>query len=225
MAKSNKPQEKKAKSAPIEDLTATENFLDQNKKVLIGIGVAIAVVLLGYFGYNHFVVKPKNIESQELSWNAFYDLEADSLDRAALGTDNYAGFEELAGEYKGTTGGDIANYSMGIISMQKGEFETALDYFANCDFEDVIVGTLCLGLQGDCYVELDNLQEAISIFEEAVAREANDFTTPMFLKKAGLVHEALGNRSKANANYKNIKENYPTSQFATDIDRYIGRTK
>ena len=133
------------------------------------------------------------------------------------------GFEEAADEYKGTSGGDIANYSMGIISMEKGEFETALDYFGNCGFEDVMVANICLGLQGDCYVELAEYEKAVDFYEKSIVREANDFTTPMYLKKAGLAYEALEDYKNAIIAYTKIKENYPQSTDGKDILKYIER--
>ncbi len=223
MAKTNSSNKAKAVEN-VEELTSTENFLDKNKKLLLGIGGAIIVILVGYIGYQKMVVEPKDAESHDELWNAYYDFEKDSLDKAAAGTDYYPGLEVLADDYKGTSGGDIANYSMGIISMQKGEFEVALDYFGACDFKDVIIGSLCLGLQGDCYVELGDYENAINLFEKAVEREKNDFTTPMFLMKAGIVYEEIGEKGKANTNYRRIKEEYSKTEFATDIDKYIGRT-
>ena len=224
MAKKKHSTQEKPVSATVEDLTQTENFLDRNKKTLLGAGGVVIAVLLGYIGYQKFIVEPNNDESKAVLWNAYYDFENDSLDRAINGTAYYDGLESIAADYEGTSGGDIANYSMGIISMENGDFETALSYFESCNFDDVIVGSLCLGLQGDCYVELGDYEKAVKLFESAAKREANDFTTPMFLMKAGIVYEALGENAKANTNYKIIKNDYGKSDYGSDIDKYIGRT-
>jgi len=223
MAKENKNTPANEKNVEFEELTTTENFFDQYKNSLIIGGVGIVVVLLGFLGYNKFVTEPNNIESQIEIASAIYDFESDSTEAAVNGTNGNIGFEEAADEYNGTTGGDIANYSMGIISMEKGEFETALDYFGNCGFEDVMIANLCIGLQGDCYVELADYAKAVDYFEKAAAREANEFTTPMYLKKAGLAYEALEDYSKAITVYTKIKDNYPQSTEGGDIQKYIER--
>ncbi len=223
MAKENKNTSIDEKNVEFEELTTTENFFDKYKNILIFGGVGIVVVLLGFLGYNKFVSEPNNIESQIEIASALYDFEKDSTDAAVNGTNGNIGFEEAADEYKGTSGGDIANYSMGIISMEKGEFEMALDYFGNCSFEDIMIANLCIGRQGDCYVELGDYAKAVDFFEKAAAREANEFTSPMFLKKAGLAYEALENYSKAITVYTKIKDNYPQSTEGGDIQKYIER--
>ncbi len=222
MAKHNKNKAHNTK-VEFDELTSTENFFEKNKNALIYGGIGIIVVILGFIGYQKFVSEPKEIESQEQVWNALYDLQNDSLELAAQGNGEYSGFEEIASEYSGTSGGDIANYSMGIIEMERGNFEEALDYFKNTDFEDVVVGTLCIGLQGDCYVELEDLETAVDYFEKAANREPNEFTTPMFLKKAGLTYEELGQYDDAIRVYTKIKDEYPTTAEGSDIDKYIAR--
>ena len=211
------------KNVEFEELTSTENFFDKNKNILIYGGIAIVVVLLGFLGYKKLVSEPKNVESQIEIANAFYDFESDSTAAAINGSNGNMGLEEAADEYNGTSGGDIANYSMGIINMEKGEFETALDCFGNCGFEDAMVANLTLGLQGDCNVELGNYAVAVDFFEKAAKREANEFTSPMYLKKAGLAYEALEDYSKALNAYQRIKDNYPQSTEGADIDKYIER--
>jgi len=211
------------KNVEFDELTSTEGFFDKYKNILIYSGIGIVVVFLGIVGYQKFVYGPKEIESQEVLTDALYDFDKDSLTTAAQGTADYMGFEEIADEYSGTSGGDIANYSMGIISMEKGDFELALDYFQQCDFEDVMIGNMNIGLQGDCYVELGDYETAVELFEKAAAREPNEFTTPMYLKKAGLTYEELGDLDKANIAYTKIKDEYAQSSEGADIDKYIAR--
>ncbi|MFK8039463.1 MAG: tol-pal system YbgF family protein [Crocinitomicaceae bacterium] len=223
MAKKQNSRKEKV-NAEAAELTGTENFLDKNKNMFLIIGGGVLAILIGYIGYQKFVKEPKAAESQEELWAAFYDFENDSTANAIDGKDYYMGMSELSEEYSGTTGGDIANYAMGVMKMKDGEFQEALDYLEACSFDDVMVGNLCLGLQGDCLVELEDLDGAAKVFEKAANREINEFTTPMFLKKAGLVREELGDKTAANKHYNRIKEEYSTTDFGTDIDKYIGRT-
>ncbi|MDX1349270.1 MAG: tetratricopeptide repeat protein [Putridiphycobacter sp.] len=206
------------------ELTTTENFLDRNKKLFLIIGGVVIALLIVFIGYQKLIKEPKNTESQEVVFAPFYDFENDSIDRAINGTDNYLGMADIAIDYKGTSGGDIANYTMGIMLMEKGEYAEAVEYLENCDFADVMIGNLCIGLIGDCYVELGEFDKAAKFFEKAANREVNEFTTPLFLKKAGLVREELGEKAAANKHYKRIKDEYPRTEQGNDIDRYIGRT-
>ncbi|HIP35831.1 MAG TPA: tetratricopeptide repeat protein [Crocinitomix sp.] len=206
-----------------EELTSTENFFEKNKNIFVYGGIGIIVLILGFIVYQKFISEPKDIESQEQVWNALYDFQNDSLEIAAQGSGEYAGFEEIASEYEGTSGGDIANYSMGIIEMERENYEAAIDYFKNTDVEDVIIGTLSIGLQGDCYIELGDYETAVDYFEKAANREPNDFTSPMFLMKAGLAYEELGQYNDAVRVYTKIKEEYATTAEGQDIEKYITR--
>ena len=216
----------KSKKDELQSLTPTESFFDRYKNVLlIGLG-AIGVIIIGYFIYQKAIVEPHNEESQDAYWNAFYDFQSgDSTGTAIAGTEDYMGFEEISSEYAGTAGGNIATYALGVTAMEKGEWENALSYFEQVEFEDVMVGTLVIGLQGDCYVELGELEKAAEKFEEAALREANEFTSPMFYKKAGLVYQEMGENEKAVIAYQKIKDDWSGSMEAADIDKYIIRAQ
>ncbi|MCB9223038.1 MAG: tetratricopeptide repeat protein [Crocinitomicaceae bacterium] len=208
----------------LEQLTATESFFDRYKKVLIIGASAIVVIVLGVIIYQKFVTEPKIEASQDAYWNAFYEYQnGDSTELAYEGNENFAGFIEVADEYDGTPGGEIANYALATHAMEKQQWEEALGYLEACDFEDVMLGTLVIGMMGDCYVEMGEYATAAEKFEEAAAREENEFTSPMFLKKAGLVYEELGDRESAIKAYQKIKDNWSLSVEANDIDKYIAK--
>ncbi len=209
----------------IEDLTSTESFIDKYKKPLMIGGGAIVAIILGIIGYKAFISGPKEEKSLEAYWPAFYEFEKDSLELAANGNENFQGMYAVADEYAGTSGGNIANYTLGIAAMDRGEYEQAITYFDECDFDDVVVGTLVIGLKGDCYVEMDKYEEAADLFLEAAEREENDFTSPMMLKKAGLAYEALKDKQSALAAYEKIKTEWETSEEAVDIDKFIARVQ
>jgi len=209
----------------IEDLTSTESFIDKYKKPLMIGGGAIVAIILGIIGYKAFISGPKEEKSLEAYWPAFYEFEKDSLELAANGNENFQGMYAVADEYAGTSGGNIANYTLGIAAMDRGEYEQAITYFDECDFDDVVVGTLVIGLKGDCYVEMDKFEEAADLFLEAAEREENDFTSPMMLKKAGLAYEALKDKQSALAAYEKIKTEWETSEEAVDIDKFIARVQ
>jgi tetratricopeptide (TPR) repeat protein len=209
----------------VDQLTSTENFIDRFKKPLIIGGVAIVVVVLGYAGYQKFVQEPKVLAAQNEIWKPYYDFENDSLKTAVAGTDDYAGLEEIADDYSGTPSADIANYGLGIAAMKNKEFESAIDHFKKCDFEDIIVGNLTLGLIGDAYSELGEYEKAADYYSEAATREENKYSSPIYLMKAGLVYEKLGKREKALAAYEVVKNKWQDSNEAKEIDKYIARVK
>ncbi|WP_066755780.1 tetratricopeptide repeat protein [Crocinitomix algicola] len=221
MAKKNR----ESQIEEVEALTSTENFIDKYKNAIMIGGGAIVVVVLGIIGYQKLVAEPNEIASQEAYWPAFYEFEKDSMQLAANGNEMFDGMLDVADEYSGTSGGNIANYTLAIGAMKAGNFEEAIEYLDECDFDDVMMGSLVLGLKGDCYVELDQNEDAVNYFEKAAAREQNDYTSPMYLKKAGLTYEALNQPEDALNAYLKIKNDWPESEEATDIDKYIARVE
>jgi tetratricopeptide (TPR) repeat protein len=214
------------KTEATDELTGTESFFDKYKNYFFIGGGALVVLVLGIFAYQTLVSGPKAEESKDVYWNAFYDYqEGDTTNSAYEGTENYDGFESIAEEYDGTPGGEIANYGMATHKMDEGDWDGALEYLDDCDFDDVMLGTLVIGMKGDCYVEKGDLDQAAQYFEEAAEREANEFTTPMFLKKAGLVYENQGDLTAAASAYEKIKKEWSASKEAEDIDKYIARVQ
>ncbi len=225
MAKERKQGKVNSKVDELDQLTSTENFIDKYKKpIIIGAG-AVVVIILGIVGYQKLIAGPHEDESKEVYWNAFYEFEQDSLNTAITGNENFDGMEDIANDFAGTSGGDIANYTLGVAAMRNADFQSAIDYFDECNFEDVVVGSILRGLKGDCYVELDDFQAAAEEFEKAASWEENEFTTPMYLKKAGLAYEALGDNSNALTVYQKIKDNWMSNTNYADIDKYIARAQ
>lgn len=195
--------------------------LKSNKKFkMIAIAViAVVVLVLGYIVYYNLVFIPNNEKSKTVYWEELIQLENDSLENAL------EGFEVLAKKYDGKVGGEISNYLTGRILMEKGEFEDALKYLENADIEDVYVGTMVIGLRGDCHVELGNFEKAVKLYDEAAKRKPNEMTTPVYLKKAALVYELeLKNFEKATELYTQIEKDYFDYAKTNNIEKYIARS-
>lgn len=227
MAKDKKSSDEKIVDVQ-EVYSKTERYVDDNKNTLLIIAGILVVLFAGYFAVTRLYLEPKTEEGMNLLWKAEYWFEIDSLDKALVGDESYYGFEYIADEYSATKAGNLASYYCGIIFMDKGEYQLAIDYLKQADLDDAIAGAVAKGTIGDAYVELGNYGEALSYYNAAVDHSENDLTTPLYLKKAGLVYEELGsdnpdNYEKALANYERIKEDYPTSTEGRSIDAYIAR--
>ena len=191
--------------------------------IIIGLGLLTAA---GYFAYIKLVWEPTNEESKTVAWKAETYLEIDSLNLALNGKPgDFEGLMSIADDYDGYIGGERVKYEIGLALRDQGKFQEALDYFTDLQFEDVMIGTFAIGAQGDCFVEMDDLNSALSKYEEAYKREPNPFSTPHFMMKAAAIHEANGNYGDALDLYNEIKEEYGTTEYAANIDKYIARAK
>jgi tetratricopeptide (TPR) repeat protein len=222
MAKNKKQSEETIVDVQ-EVYTKTERYVDENRNTIIIVAAVLVVLFAGYFAFTRLYLMPKNEEGMNLLWKAEYWYEIDSLDKALVGNESYYGFEYLADEYDGTQAGELAAYYTGIIYLEKGEYGLAIEYLKDADLEDELTAAVAKGAIGDAYLELGNYGEALSYYEEAIDHTSNLLTTPVYLKKAALVHEDQGEFEKALEKFRRIKEDFPGSNEARNIESYIAR--
>lgn len=206
-------------------LSRTESFIVENQNVIsIAVGVVV-VIILAFFGFQKYYMEPQNMEAQDQMYNAQRYFESDSLDKALYGDGNSLGFIDIASDYGITKAGNLANYYAGLAFLKKGNFDQAIDYLKSFESSDHVVGSMAKGAIGDAYLEKGDRSSAISYYLEAAHRDANGFSTPLFLMKAGKVYELDNNYSKAVDAYTKVKVDYPKSNEARDIDKYIARAQ
>ena len=205
--------------------TRTELFLEKNKKPITFGAIGVLVVVGGLLGYKSFVAEPRANEAAELIWKAEYYFEIDSLDKAMNGDDQWPGFLSIADQYGSTPSGELANYYLGAIYMEKGDYEAALAHYKEADLDDDVLSTMAVGNQGDALVELGRTDEAVKLFEKAADLTKNDFTTPMYLMKAGILHQQAGNWKGAEKAFKRIADEFPTSSDASQARKYAGHAQ
>jgi len=202
----------------------SEQFVENNKKsIMVAVGIFIAVVG-GWFAYGAYI-GGEEVIAQENIWKSQYYFEVDSLDKALTGDGQYFGFEYIAENYKGTASANLANYYIGLIYKQKGDLEFAVDYLKKASIKDPILGAVALGSVGDCYVDLGDYDEAISYFNKAINHSSNSFTAPIYLNKAALTYEFLGNNSKAASYYQQIIDDYSSSPEAAQVKKNLSRVE
>ncbi|MFM1932035.1 MAG: hypothetical protein RL226_1338 [Bacteroidota bacterium] len=204
--------------------TKTEMFVDRNRKTLTYVIGGLALLLIGFYAYRLLVVKPKEEKANSEIWKAEQYFEIDSLDLAISGDGLYVGLEDIAANYDGTKAANRANYELGIISRDRGQFDEAIAYFEKADIDDDVISSLVQMNIGDCYVELNKYEEATKFFEKAISKakgtDAEGFTASMAMFKAGITYMELGQKEKAAKLFETIVEDYPDSQVKGRAERY-----
>lgn len=229
--RAGKPEKKKKeqtgeKLEGVENLlTRTERYIEENQKSLTFIVLAIIVVVLGYMGYRHMYVAPleKEVVSQMYSAERYFEIDSFSL--ALYGDGNNPGFLDIIDEYGVTKSANLANYYAGISFLHLGEYESAIEYLSRFHSRDQFLSAIAIGAMGDAYLELEEYESAASFYSKAAQRRDNNLTTPVYLMKAGLVYEELGNYPKSLEMFNRILEEYPDTQEGAEARKYIGRVK
>jgi len=206
-------------------LTRTEQFIEDNSKTLSYLMVAIVVVVVLYIGAQRYYIAPLQEEAAGQMFMAEKFFERDSFDLALNGYGTYPGFIEITEDYKITKTANLAKYYAGICYLRIGDFEKAVKYLKDFNTKDVLVGSVKYSSLGDAYVELEDFHSAVKAYEKGISEFENNFTSPILLKKAGIVYEEMNQKSEALKVFSQIKTEFPDSEEARDIDKYIARSK
>lgn len=213
-----------------ESANKLEDWVAKNQKYIFGFVGAIALAAAGYLLYNKFIVEPKEEEAANEMFQAQqYFQQAvdgqtanDSLYNLALkGGEGKLGFTGIIEQYSGTKAANLAHYYAGMSYLNTGKFKEAVAELEQFKSGDKFLGAIATGAIGDAFSELGQKEDALSYYKKAADANINDFTTPRYLYKAGLLAMDMGKKADALQLFTNIKEKYETSQEAQNIDAMI----
>ncbi len=214
----------------LEDLKQKFNENKSFRISTIAIG-AIAILVIGFLSYRQWMWKPDNEKSKETYFVALNAVANEGKNavvdtsKAGSKTDPIKKLQKSVKKYDGKIGGEVSKYLLASQYMRKGKYKEALVLLQNVSVEDTYVSIEVIGLQGDCQSELKNYEKAYALYQEAAAKNENDFTSPMYLFKAGLVAEKLKKYDEAVTHYEKIATIYPKSFYAKEknLEAYIAR--
>ncbi|MCF8460358.1 MAG: tetratricopeptide repeat protein [Flavobacteriales bacterium] len=226
MAKKKVEAEKDEVIVDVEQVySKTEDFIHENQNVIIGVVGGLIAVIVAFYAYNRVYLEPLEQEAHGQMFMAEQYFQKDSFSLALNGDGNYLGFLDVASEYGSTSAGNLAHYYAGICYLRTGAFEEAIEELGDFDGSGEMLGAVALGATGDAYMELENVAEALSYYEKAVSESENDFTSPIYLQKAGFAAEKEGKFDKAIDYYMQLKEKYPTTNEGRNAEKYIARAE
>ena len=222
MANTNSKDKDAVRQENIEKtVSSTEQFYNQHKKTIWGVVIAVVVIFLGALAWNKFVYQRQCKEAQQQAFPAEASFRNGEYEIALNGDGNNLGFADIISDY-GTKAGKAVYLYAGICELQLGNYEDALSYLKKYKGGEPILASRAKACQGDAYVGLGKYQEAISSYKAAVSGADNVFAAD-YLVKEGLCWEALGNKAEALKCYTSVKDNYPQSIEAYEINKYIAR--
>ena len=213
-----KNQEETAIDRMNSHLTDAGSKLADNKKVIliaVGVILVVAAFVLSYL----FIYKNPHVEK---AFEAYNGIETQALNDSVAAEQ----YMEVANTYGGDAAGKLAALSAGEALYNQGRYEEAAQYLKKFSSSDDVLEANALVLTGDCYVNLENYDEAINYYQKAVRKaNGNPQIVPRVLLKEANVYDAQGNFGKALDCYQQIKNNFPEFQLGNgmEMDAYIAR--
>lgn len=205
-------------------LTKTEQFIEDNQKLISFAIIALIIIVGGYWAFKKLYMEPLQKEAQEIVFPAQQYFQTDSFNIALNGDGMNPGFLEIIDQYGATNVGELAEYYAGVCYLNLGDYENAIDYLKGFSTDEPILMATSQGAIGDAYLELGDSDEAIKWYTKASNLE-NELIAPTYLFKLGLLFEESGENEKALEVYNQIKTEYKNSSEARQIDKYITRAK
>lgn len=206
-----------------EALTTTGQWIEEHANMLTWCVLVVAAVVLGIIALNTYVLKPKALEASNENAKAEAYFLAGDFEKALNGDDaECIGFVEIADKYSWYQQGELAALYAGICYYEQGQYEEAAKYLKKFSAKDVNINPAAHQLLGDAFVEMEDYAKAVKAYR-AAAKSGNDLIAPISLRKAGLVYLEMGDKKAAKRVFETIKNDYPASSEAQDIDKLIAQ--
>ncbi len=216
-----------------ETASKTEDFVAKNQKYIFIIIGVVAVFVLGFLGYKEFVLEPKQSEAMNDMYHAQKNFEeavngvsSDSLYNVALnGSEGKYGMIDIINEYSGTPAANLANYYAGMAYLNLKDYKNAIAHLDKFSSEDEILAPMAKGAIGDAFVQLNQNEDALKYYKAAATLRENGYSAPTYFYKAGITALEIGNAKEALGYFNTIKEKYPMSTEANQVDIFIGKAE
>lgn len=203
-----------------------EDYFNKNKNLVIGLGVGV-VAVIGIMVYLKLKWLPEREAAAHKSMyiSEFY-FEQDSFKIALNGGSpmpGALGFKKVIENYKFTDAANLSKYYAGICEIKLGNFDNAIKYLESYSPKDEVLRAETNSLLGDAYSEKGSTDKALGYYAKSTECTTNKLVAPIFCLKAGLAHEKFNKKEEALKFYNKIKNEYPYSEQAQQIDKYIYR--
>ena len=195
--------------------------VQKNQKIIVWISVAVVIVVALILGYVYLIHQPAIEKSNESIGKADIQL--------ALGNDSVAlaQYMNIADDMSGDAQNRAALQSA-ILLYDKADYPGALDYLDKFSASESVIGAAAYSLKGDCYANLDQLDNAVAAFKDAISKsDKNPYYTPFFMTKLARVYRAQKNYAAEADTYQDIIKNYPNfgDNYGIDMKKYAERAK
>jgi predicted negative regulator of RcsB-dependent stress response len=218
------PEQPVEKTTEEKVVDSARDFWGKNNKVITYVLAGLVVVVGGYFAYTKFFKGPAETKAAEAIWKAEDYYRQDSFKLALNGDGMNGGFLKAIKNHGGTKAGNLAKFYAGACYMQLGDFNNAIKHLKDFSTDQVEVELRATGLLGDAYSEQGKKQEAIDYYKKAGTMfDQDDVNSPEYLFRAAMLNQELGKNKEAIELLRTIKDKYPNSQRAFEVDKYLGK--
>jgi len=226
MSTTTRPQPLSERTTTTTDDNALERIqftYEKNKKVINGVLTAVLLIAAAIFAYFRLYLAPRETKASSKVFFAQQYFAADSLQRALQGDGQHPGFIKIIKDYSGTKTANLCHYYAGVSYLRQGDFKNAIKQLEDFDGKGTMLATAGAGALANAYMESGDTKKAIDGFQKATSVKEDIVQTPLYLLSLGQAYEIAKQPEDAKKAYLRIRDEYPTSVQARDIDRDLAR--
>jgi tetratricopeptide (TPR) repeat protein len=210
-------------------------WVSYNKPVTY-IGSAIIILVGGWFVYKYMFKLPKEQKANEavyITQKYFSDFSNAPSDSAKInlaakclnGDGPNPGALKIINRFSGTAAANLCDFYAGACYLHLQQFDKAIKYLKDFDAGKASqIKSRAYGMIADASAELNKNDDALEYYKKAAdVDDKDEYTSSEFLFKAALFAESTGKTKEAVELFKKIKEAYPLSEKAADVDRYLAK--
>jgi tetratricopeptide (TPR) repeat protein len=216
-------------------LERARGFWEDYNKPVTYIASLIVILFAGWMIYKYMFKIPKEEKANDIVFvtqKYFADFTSATDSSKVLlaakvlnGDGTNPGALKIINNYSGTSAANLCEYYAGACYLHLGQFDKAIKYLKDFDADGASqIKSRAYGMLGDASAELNKNDAALDYYKKAAnVNDKDEFTSSEFLFRAGLFAQATGKTKDAIDLFKKIKTNYPLSEKASEVDRYLAK--
>ncbi len=228
--------EKKVKQEDVDVVQRARGFWADYNKPVMYIASAVIIILGGWLVYNYMFKAPKEEKANDVIFvtqkyfSDFSNAPSDStkalLAAKVLNGDGVnPGALKIINKYSGTDAANLCEYYAGSSYLHLKQYDKAIKFLKDFDAHGATqIKSRALGMMGDASAELKRNDDALDYYKKAAdVDDKDEYTSSEFLFRAALFAQVTGKTKEAVDLFKKIKDEYPLSEKAADVDRYLAK--
>jgi tetratricopeptide (TPR) repeat protein len=226
---------KKAHTTDVDVVERARGFWAEYNKPISYIGSVIVILFVGWMIYKYMFQVPKQEKADKVVFvtQKYFSEFTTATDSAKIllatkvlnGDGRNPGALRIINQYSGTPAANLCDYYAGACYLQLGQFAKSIKYLKDFDANGSDqIKSRALGMMGDASAELNKNDDALDYYQKAAnVNEKDTYTSSEYLFRAALFAESIGKQKEAIDLFKKIKSDYPLTEKAADVDRYLAR--
>jgi tetratricopeptide (TPR) repeat protein len=220
----------------VDVIQKARGFWANYNKPVTYVGAAIIILVGGWLVYKYMFQLPKEEKANDavfVTQKYFSDFGKASSDSIKIllaakclnGDGVNAGALKIINKFPGTAAANLCEYYAGACYLHLQQFDKAIRFLKEFDAGGATqIKSRAYGMIADASAELNKKDQALEYYKKAAnVDDKDEYTSSEFLFRAALFAESAGKTKEAVELFKKIKEDYPLSEKAADVDRYLAR--